>query len=146
MLSYSTLFSVRVSTIETTDVVDGSQEMSLAEAQRRLELTTEADLLRGALPKQRGCVFAGFDRRAEGFKHGDVQPEMRGRFSEPYMDSGMVKLLRRAGVLMEDRSLKKELDTILTMCVSEFVRGVVINVMHNHQKSSKSAMWSRQRY
>ncbi len=108
--------------------------MYFAEAQRRIQ-QTEADLHRGALPKAQGCVVAGFDRRAEGFKKGDVQSEVRRRFPESYMDSGMVKLLRRAGVLVEDRSLKKELVAILTMCVSAFVDEAMIDMGYKRRKT-----------
>ncbi len=53
MCLYSTLFSVRAPVIETTNVVDDSQDISLAEAQSRLQ-QTEADLLQDALTYQRG--------------------------------------------------------------------------------------------
>jgi hypothetical protein len=74
---------VHVPSIETTSVVDGSQEMTLAEAQGHLGLTTEADLLKRALAYRRGAVVADFDRLAEELEEesdlGDVRECIRSR-------------------------------------------------------------------
>jgi hypothetical protein len=127
------LFPVRAPAIETTSVVDGSQEMTLAEAQTRLEQTTEADLLRDALTYQRGSVVGDFYGRADELRKCEVLPNPRNPADAPsaLAASGMEKLFRRAGVLAGS---EEGLGMLLSKYAAETARCAIIRAEHDHRK------------